>query len=287
MRRIDFHRRNGGFTLVELLVVIAIIGVLIALTLPAVQAAREGSRRSQCQNNLKQFGLALNAYQAALDTLPIGYVSWKSSDPTSSNPGWGWTSQVLPYLEQAPVSNAINFSTPVDDDGNATARAAAIGVFLCPSDYKNGPLEATVAGGASAGAETTSYAANHGAGGGIGGDPDRGNGLFLRNGVVRIRDIRDGTSNTFAIGERARVLVVNAWAGALGDGRGGAQVLASVGDTPPNSPQSPPDAFFAVHAGGVHFLMADGSVRLIKPTIPMATYRALATRSGREAFGDF
>jgi len=287
MRSRRLRPKDKGFTLVELLVVIAIIGVLIALTLPAVQAARESSRQSQCRNNLKQFGIALNAYHTALDAFPIGCVSWKSSDPTSVAPGWAWASQILPQLEQAPVYNALNFSTPVDGDGNATARAAAIAVFLCPSDFKEGPLRRTTAGGGSIVAETTSYGANHGAGGSIGGDPDRGNGLFLRNRVIRIRDIRDGTSTTIALGERARVLVVNAWAGGLSDGRGGIQVLAGVGDTPPNSPRSPPDAFFGVHPCGAYFLMADGSVRLIKPTVAMPTYRALATRTGSETIGDF
>ena len=91
-----------GFTLIELLVVIAIIGVLIALLLPAVQAAREAARRAQCANNLKQIGLALHNYHDAHGVLPPGYVY----QPGYATGGFGWASMILPYMEQTPLFNA-------------------------------------------------------------------------------------------------------------------------------------------------------------------------------------
>ncbi len=118
--------RHRGFTLIELLVVIAVIGVLIGLLLPAVQQAREAARRTQCQNNLKQIGLALLNYHETRGTLPAGYLAkgaWLSGVLygypqdfyVENGPGWGWASMVLPELDQAPLYQAINFDWPVGE----------------------------------------------------------------------------------------------------------------------------------------------------------------------------
>jgi prepilin-type N-terminal cleavage/methylation domain-containing protein/prepilin-type processing-associated H-X9-DG protein len=120
---------RNGFTLIEVLVVIAIIGLLVALLLPAVQAAREAARRAQCGNNLKQFGIALNTYEATYGVFPAMTGTFGFSPHT----------MFLPYLEQQPLYHSINFQiTGVMYDGasdNETARRTSVASFLCPSDF--------------------------------------------------------------------------------------------------------------------------------------------------------
>src|SRR5258708_28935216 len=116
MRNDTNHR---GFTLIELLVVIAIIAVLIALLLPAVQSAREAARRIQCTNNLKQLGLAMHNYHETVNSFPIGVLGIRSpnlyakaGDPTGAINRRTWAFMVLPYLEQGPLFQSVNFSLP-------------------------------------------------------------------------------------------------------------------------------------------------------------------------------
>ena len=152
------RRSSTGFTLIELLVVIAIIAVLIALLLPAVQAAREAARRSQCVNNLKQFGLALHNYHDAFACFPFGkgncYMSTVPGAPVYAR--WSAHSQILGFLEQQPLFNAINFDLPPEtpnvsltgmtfepayqdpNRANATISRITIAMFLCPSDPASG-----------------------------------------------------------------------------------------------------------------------------------------------------
>src|SRR5271155_4615272 len=126
--------QRRGFTLIELLVVISIIGVLIALLLPAVQAAREAARRTQCVNNLKQLGLALHSYESASRSFPPGYVSNFDASGNDTGPGWGWPAMLLPQIEQKPLFDGVNFNMPIDDLSNPTTRLMWLTVFLCPSD---------------------------------------------------------------------------------------------------------------------------------------------------------
>ena len=123
---------NGGFTLVELLVVIAIIGVLVALLLPAVQAARESSRRSTCQNNLKQVGLAILNYESARQKFPPGKKwSLPRSDPQTFD--YAWSSILLDYVEQQALHDQINFQVPLTDPVNLPATSQPLPFYLCPS----------------------------------------------------------------------------------------------------------------------------------------------------------
>ncbi len=126
------NRNRRAFTLIELLVVIAIIAVLIALLLPAVQAAREAARRSQCTNNLKQIGLAIHNYHQALNTLPPGDLTNAWADFSSNT-------MLLPYLEQQPMYNAINFAytlSPANPGcpANTTVQYRTVSALNCPSD---------------------------------------------------------------------------------------------------------------------------------------------------------
>lgn len=128
-------RSRRGFTLIELLVVIAIIGVLIALLLPAVQAAREAARRAQCTNNLKQFGIALANYADTMGALPptLCIVGVAPSVVTWTN-GWGAHPRILPYVEQGNIFNAFNFDLLMYTRENTTASATRPTLLLCPSD---------------------------------------------------------------------------------------------------------------------------------------------------------
>ena len=147
MRTRCLARSSRGFTLIELLVVIAIIAVLIALLLPAVQAAREAARRINCTSNLKQIGVALHNYVSAVGVFPPGYVS--AINPTvldacnqdaenqhgvDLGAGWAWGSMILPYLEQGPLYNSINFNLSVAFHDNDTCSLTSLSVYLCPSD---------------------------------------------------------------------------------------------------------------------------------------------------------
>ena len=227
-----------------MLVVIAIIGVLVALLLPAVQAAREAARRSQCTNNLKQMGIALHNYHDANNTLPPGYVS--AVDPTVTDPcdqdaenshsidlgpGWAWGAMILPQIEQGPVYNAINFNLSLAFSANDTASHTLVNAYLCPSD--GGPnlvpvfSDPPVSAGASNGTTIVDTVARGNyvgmwglgeicAGSGPTGTPNVGsvgnqNGLFGRNSRVRMADIVDGTSQTIAIGERSHNLSYVTW----------------------------------------------------------------------------
>jgi prepilin-type N-terminal cleavage/methylation domain-containing protein/prepilin-type processing-associated H-X9-DG protein len=128
------RQSRRAFTLIELLVVIAIIGILIALLLPAVQSAREAARRSQCVNNLKQIGIAAHNYHDTRGCLPGAYLAYPTTEFSA-------LSQMLPHMEQTNVYNSINFSLPNSDPTNVTATLTDLSTFICPSDYRN-PIRA-------------------------------------------------------------------------------------------------------------------------------------------------
>jgi prepilin-type N-terminal cleavage/methylation domain-containing protein/prepilin-type processing-associated H-X9-DG protein len=293
-RRSGPGRRPAAFTLVELLVVIAIIAVLIGLLLPAVQKVRESAARTACLNNLKQIGLALHHHHDVRGKYPPAYKA------RGTRVGWGWGTFLLPYLEQHNLYDALG--VPEDrpfGDGRFTAPATPLtqtrlSVFLCPSD--GGPdlnvlkrhhaksNYRVVAGPVG----LTAFIADHDYGG-----------VLYQNSKTRQADVKDGTSHTVVIGEcvldEAQNKVAAIWAGMdlfepAGNGHGTVYVSdvfwgIDDGDYRLNGPG--PQAFSSRHPGGVGFMFADGSVRLVRDTADPHQVMALAgRRDGHIADGD-
>jgi prepilin-type N-terminal cleavage/methylation domain-containing protein/prepilin-type processing-associated H-X9-DG protein len=302
VKNLRCRARDGrnAFTLIELLVVVAIIAILVGLLLPAVQHVREAANRSSCLNNLKQMGVALNNYHDTYGSLPPGYSCRPQSDPTYTAPGWGWAARLLRHIEQDNLSHQITYRLPVEDSSNEAPRTTILKLFVCPSDHdtavftiydKNDTALAQAA--------TNSYAASFGVGVDIDDELDEGNGLFFRNSRVHFADITDGSSNTFAIGERASLFTQTPWAGAVSYGttritpgapvnnqsaveEAATQVLVHIAVHTLNDPNSDPEDFFSPHAGVANFLFADGSVRPLHAETSLGVLQALATRNGGE-----
>ncbi len=213
-------RCRHGFTLIELLVVIAIIAVLIALLLPAVQAAREAARRVSCVNNLKQIGLALHNYHQINDVFPPGgFPAYTPTANTGNNSSPSAHARLLPFLEQQPLFDALNWSLPVINDpqppgtgyapyANTTVTITRLNAFLCPSDMTpNWNLLSASQPLPNYRAPGNSYFASIGsslefASRQTGGPP---NGPFSYVGeigrICGLRNITDGSSNTIGFGE--------------------------------------------------------------------------------------
>ncbi|MDR3634875.1 MAG: DUF1559 domain-containing protein [Isosphaeraceae bacterium] len=306
---------SRGFTLIELLVVISIIALLVGLLLPAVQRSREAARQATCRNNLKQIGLALAHYADAKGGFPPGYVSSWTNQGNDTGPGWGWGAMILPFLEQQPLFDAISFTTQIQDPSQQTARMTSLKVFLCPSDTMS-PSWTTSSG------ETWMYdgqtysvtdpicdlaSANYVGMFGIGEPGVGGNGVFSRDSFVAYRDITDGTSNTFAVGERCRAINNGrgqaTWVGAVTgadfysctpnpndpDGgicvheAGSGMVLGHTGEGHgPGDIRGDVNQFLSSHGFGCLFLFCDGHVSWAGGGINYQNYLALSTYAGGE-----
>lgn len=302
------HSRTG-FSLIELLVVIAIIAILVSLLLPAVQQAREAARRSQCKNNLKQLGVALHNYHDTFKTMPPGYIAQYTQ--TLGNRGnWNWTAMILPNVEQGPLYDRLdpgnNRLGELIGLGNTDplhiAMRQKINVFRCPSDvgprenderrlyrYDNngtGLLRPAVSNYVAMNA-SASLARNPGVGEPCGGGGKiTANGMFWRNGAVRIAEIMDGTSNTIMLAERAweytntgrpdlvgRAYAANVF-GVRSDPTNDVYLLSdALGSTEVgifwqgDQPELEQRTLASGHSGGIQVCLADGSVRFISENI--------------------
>lgn len=300
------HKKvRSAFTLVELLVVIAIIGVLVALLLPAVQAAREAARRAQCQNNMRQVALALINHHDVLGVFPEAADGHKENRP-------GYLARLLPYIEGGNIESQIDYDKLFNRDVNQPIAQLAFTIFQCPSldDEELVDLYWRRIDGIDY--ETSSYAAIAGSGRKLApdqnGDPlsptnncgrPGGDGIIFANSKVNMKKITDGTSNTFAIGERNYEL--RAWM--RGPVTGGACTsntktlrhpivnnIDSYGDwyVADNSGRQSGTIGFSNlpfgsnHPGGSHFVKADGSVSFFEEEANQFLLMNLSTIAGGE-----
>ncbi len=296
------HPRNSqlrtGFTLIELLVVIAIIAILLALLLPAVQKAREAARRTQCRNNLKQLGIALHNYHDTHNILPPQVISseWDVLSPVHGFPTgwWSWRARLLPMIEQSAMyvgMDSLKHDSVAGMDTYSAYLATSLPIYRCPTDpnsekrytehfpWSSGPISIAIA----------NFF-------GIRGSTEHvpGDGMFpARNIAVRFRDVTDGLSNTFMLGERAAD--DNAywgwWSMGTGeDGEGFLDFVLHCGEgLRPGLSSDPADLshFWSVHDGGAFFMMGDGSVQFLSYSIDFGTFQALGSRNGGEVIGEF
>lgn len=275
------HRKSNAFTLVELLVVIAIIGILIALLLPAVQAAREAARRCQCTNNLGQIILAVQNYNMSHGVYPPGTID---EEGPIANEAQGyhhnWISQTLPFLEEVTTYRHIDFSVGVYDKANEEVRKAQITTLQCPSSWsrrERDDVGFSNYAGCHASTETP-----------INDDND---GVFFLNSGIGYKEIPDGASHTLFIGEK---IVTEAdtlgWMSGTRATLRNAGELINAEETRQNRGVAPPaqqvkrdklyvGGFSSEHPGGSNFALGDGSVRFLCETIGVELYQQLANRA--------
>ncbi len=316
--------RRGGFTLIELLVVIAIIAVLIALLLPAVQSAREAARRAQCTNNLKQLALAASNYESSNGAYPGGsYSNYNGGLPADNNCGSGVAPcdfpenfsvfvRMLPYTEQAPMYNAVNFNLTSGNFENLTICGVRLSILTCPSDTANEPVP-LIPGTPNASFNSvgnspglpmppgtwmqayTSYAGNCGTWD-FGYASWKGstifsmyNGTIYNDSTVTIAAVTDGTSNTFQFGEHSHFKAQQndpyyfvsdcSWqSGRWYDTLFSTLYSMTVNLQGSMAQANGPYGYYAIttansmHPGGANFAFCDGSVRFIKSSISSWTF---------------
>jgi prepilin-type N-terminal cleavage/methylation domain-containing protein/prepilin-type processing-associated H-X9-DG protein len=292
-----FGRARRGFTLVELLVVIAIIGILVALLLPAVQAARESARRTQCTNNLKQIGLAMQNYHDVQRAFPNSDTGGSISRASAFTP-------ILPYLEQTPAYSLYNFSLGNSDAPNLQVVSQKLSVYLCPSAVlrREIPISGCDTNDRAPGTYAVSTGDDDPYGTLTGSIPNNGAIVEHGSGITRMRDFTDGTSQTLMAGESAWNFADYLFSSGpcSGQVRWGftywsspyplSTAFTTKGPLNPKSmsgDSSRLSNFRSDHPSLLNFLFCDGSTRLLSENIDHNLLDRLATRAGGEAVGDF
>ena len=270
-----------GFTLVELLAVVAIIGVLVALLLPAVQAARESARRTQCQNNLRQLGVAILEYEGRRGVFPVGCIGCVYVEPPAGQTSalqlfTSWNSQILGELEQVSLLRTMDLARPSYEAPNRTAGATEVAVFLCPST----PLEERHSRiGLWRGQAFTDYAGIYGVEGeGLEENnfqiTDQWLGVLIYEHAVAAREIEDGLAQTAAIAETLhRRRPESEWPC-------GHNVFAQEGATPINRDSGRGNEIGSPHPGGAALAFCDGHVEFCRDELPQDVLNALLTKAG-------
>jgi prepilin-type processing-associated H-X9-DG protein len=290
------HGRNvkrRGWSLVDVVTITACAVLLLAVGTPALTQIRSQARRQSCKNHLKEIGVALHNYHEVHGTFPPGWVSL--SQQPDAGPRYGWQACVLPFVEQMPLHRLLEFERPMFAASGVLQRE--IDVYRCPSDATPGtnPLRGNYG--------TSNYSGNYGTADRKGHSltpwlsPTRtqfwpgqlpsveaANGIFWRNSSVRFRDITDGTSNTFFVGERSAKSGAGIWPGVQSN-QFTSDVVTSCG--PGNELNSGFDAFSSFHEKGANFAFCDGSVRFISNSIAPRVFRVMSTRDGGEENPDF
>ena len=290
-------KSRRGFTLVELLVVIAIIGILVALLLPAVQAAREAARRLQCANNFKQIGLGLHNYLDAHGRFPPSRVRWGSSPNRVTH---GWCILTMPFMELGNIHDDYDFNVAWHDVKNEAISQTAVEVFVCPSSPDAPQLIENTAWGASTKSMSGDYQALAGYWDNVQITPETANGM-LHDANGRPRDVRDGLSNTYCVSELggrpnfwaagkrqpdfpASMSYVKEWGvwaapqrifytGYTHDGQ------MTKGPCAVNCANA--EGIYSFHPGGAGVLLGDGSVQFITTNIPVQNvYRMINPADG-------
>jgi prepilin-type N-terminal cleavage/methylation domain-containing protein/prepilin-type processing-associated H-X9-DG protein len=277
-----------GFTLVELLVVIAIIGILVALLLPAIQAAREAARRTSCVNNEVQLALAVHSYEFHFEMMPPGVTN--PTGPIRSEPQGmhiSWLVKILPYIEETTLFKHFDQSLGAYAPANAKARAAVISALICPSEpgedtNEDKTLATNNYVGCHHDVEAPIDANNHGV-------------LFL-NSKIRYSDIEDGSTKTILLSEALGRPDSLGWAS------GTRATLRNTGSKPnsehepdntANAPKEKPvnslyvGGFSSRHPGGINVALCDGSVRFLTEDIDVETLHQLGNRADGQIMKDF
>jgi prepilin-type processing-associated H-X9-DG protein len=294
----DPTMKKRGFAFVEVLVIVGLIVIGMALLLPAIQQSRQDARRTQCKNNLKQYGLALHNYHDVYNKFPPGWIS-KEGGP-GHGARIGWQTSILPFVDQAPMFNQIDFNRPPHDaDGKPIKHFQTVmSAYRCPTDPAPNlnPLRGDYA--------TSNYSGNYGdvppprlAPLGLGDfwpgavdAPMTSRGIFARNSSVGMAQIIDGTSNTLMVGERGFASGAGIWVGVTDNAHEDDSLTDGSHRSRPNAGWS---SYSSRHGGGVHFLLCDGSVRFIndeidsKPLPEMGTLQKLACKSDGHPMGEF